>query len=1249
GNRADAAPDVNLPPLNWLDGLEAGQRAGQLNNLPLLVSCGSASCVWCQRLEVQLADNSLRAELKRWTLVYIDAEKAPAVADQLEITGVPALRILTPRGTTTASRDGFMTAVEVKAWLTANYDEAMSQPEEVLFSADPPNEQQISKLLVFLSDRDASTREAAIRRLAAHRTLTADPVVASFVEGKLATRLAALEILLDWHAPIEQLDPWEPKSLSEERLARLEAWTAQKSDDQSAVEQSKPLDGEELKDAQAAIRRLQTANNDDVSVIYGRLARYGTSLLPEVYRQLKAVESDQARQRLTALRYHLVASPRLVLNWQQGLIALSVADVAERRAAADQLVRRATGDDEALLLELFAHPDSLVRELSLRGLQEIGGANSTKSLVQLLKDPEANVRAAVLKQLTEKPTPAMVSHVAEYVAAEKDADLVVHAVRFLREANNPAAIEAMLGLVDHESWQVRAEVAEGLATVAGSGSNAKSKPGVYQALTKLLGDEDGFVVSHAMKGVAEMQDAPVATLVAIVEQHPELANDAVNMMAGRTKSKRSALPHLRRFTKHESSTVRAAALNGVYQLAPSKMQEELLAGLDDENSQVRMAAAAIVFQVHEKLRNDRLSRAENERNGSTDARFSRTTPQKPLLGRFFDLFGGSGEQPPTLEPLDAGEVPAVQETTSEGEDATNAAEQAAEEPASDSTAKEPLKEKEEAVEPAAQATPEQTTTPEEAAQKAADAAVKEAANDVQVEPVKEQEPDPLFADEDEDAKTTRDERTKGSENDRPADTPVENPAEEKPAAADGKATGDPPTAVRSEPATKNGVKDELKDGAKGVATGVAIDDAGDDEKVPRRSTMAVWVDEYRAGKNRDQWLEATREPLNKMLESAQGEERMAAVVALVPFGQHDEEAVQLASLVVREQSEWAQGLSAALPWLPWKERLAVFHSLNQLPLEGYLLGHLAKQLNATPVDGAVDEMWALFAHDDMNVNAAYALVDTLRETYFGENHYSPSSYTPAQRKQAADASRKYLASDNEWQQTVAMVMLVSVAQEEAVKAAASILDDKQKSSQLREDALRILFLTQSPSDRTATAIRALDTKDRLLAETSLAMLASGPDAVSQVRNYISVQQQRDINTNYNSGGKPIVPKAPSGLTIESVRPFLESEDAKVAAYAGYLATLLDETSGLDALIRQWRSEERSAWDDAWSKLVYRAIAHSNDSEQVPVLREIYQVYRKGDATHQIKEFYWTIRIMDGAEILRLRKQIRANVGMSNLK
>ena len=63
-----------------------------------------------------------------------------------------------------------------------------------------------------------------------------------------------------------------------------------------------------------------------------------------------------------------------------------------------------------------------------------------------------------------------------------------------------------------------------------------------------------------------------------------------------------------------------------------------------------------------------------------------------------------------------------------------------------------------------------------------------------------------------------------------------------------------------------------------------------------------------------------------------------------------------------------------------------------------------------------------------------------------------------------------------------------------------------------------------------------------------------------------------------------------------------------------------------------------------------AISALDDPAKVPVLEEIYKkLSANRNAAYYMKTFYWTIRSMHGAEVLKLRKKIRDEVGMDNLR
>ena len=104
-------------------------------------------------------------------------------------------------------------------------------------------------------------------------------------------------------------------------------------------------------------------------------------------------------------------------------------------------------------------------------------------------------------------------------------------------------------------------------------------------------------------------------------------------------------------------------------------------------------------------------------------------------------------------------------------------------------------------------------------------------------------------------------------------------------------------------------------------------------------------------------------------------------------------------------------------------------------------------------------------------------------------------------------------------------------------------------------------------------------------------------------------------------------------------------DEETAAYAGYLACLLGRPEGMQPLAKYWREKARD--DEQWKQLLARAAAALGDDALTPLLQEVYSAY--GKESYSVREFYWTIRSIKGPNILKLRKQIRDEVGMDRLR
>ncbi len=628
--------------LLWSNSLKNSQKASLATRRPVLVRFTGDSCPWCLKLDVELKAPAVQAELAKWTLVELDYEASFSEAQRLGVSGIPALRTLTPQGRLTASHDGFLPATELAEWLSTEFTALSQAPDELLFATAEPSALETLRIARLFAERDPAIREAAIRRLAPHAKATVAPVVQQLREGNLAARLSALDLLAEWKAPLENIDPWRPETLSPERIAELEKWAVALSPE-AAPQTRTTLTAEEKSHALSQLERLLHVEPALVIAEREQLARYGRALLPEVVARLKIAASDDERSRLIALRYRLVAPAEIAVRWPGGLERLADPSYDVRHRAATELVPLATLEYEPLLLELFSDPDGFIRETSLRALKQVGGKRAASALVKLLDDPDPNVRAAVLKQFAEEKSGDLVEKIGEYVKRETDPDLLVHALRYFQAVESTDIADYVMPLIAHPSWQVRAETANVLTKKSDHSPDGGNRPAAKTSvLIKLLDDPDSFVVAKVVEGLADQLSVEmIEPLVHAVAKHPELAPSIAKALGGARNLGQQAAPHLRKYTQHELANVRAAAITGLCRVDAAHIETELLAALNDSDSRVRVAGASGWLEIMGERRPS---------HGSSDLGIRSDVSEASLVGDvvkgIFSVFGGSKKNKP---------------------------------------------------------------------------------------------------------------------------------------------------------------------------------------------------------------------------------------------------------------------------------------------------------------------------------------------------------------------------------------------------------------------------------------------------------------------------------------------------------------------------------------------------------------------------------------------------------------------------
>lgn len=674
----EAAAETKPAPRAWHSRLAEGIEESRKVQRPILVRVGAEWCGWCKRLDREIVDPAVQAELAKWVLVEIDVDEAPEDAERLAIGPIPALRVLDASGRTVRSTEGFLPAEELVKWLQGKEsgEAGMSDPVAEIPAL---SEETLPELVRLLGHRDVRVREAVSRSLAADPKGASGAVVAGFIKGTLVTRLTALEILSGWKAPVADLDPWQPRTVTAERLEALEEWAeslpASPAPDPdgdpaaTAADKGSPraamLTPADLEEARREIAKLEAADPIELEAIGARLAHRGPLLLPEVQAQRERAASPALRERLDWLRYRLVSPDALALKWPAGLFGLASAEASRRQAAAAELKEIVTPGDEALLIELLRHPDPLVRELSLKALGGIEGTRSRQELAKLLSDPDPNVRAAVLKEMAAQPDAALVPEVLAYLEREQDADLIVSAIRMLQEVPTPEARGGLMKLLKHASWQVRAEAVEGITKDLPegpfmNGGQRSTLVDVYAAVVELLEDEDGFVVSRAVLALKECDmAAAVAPLAKTAERRPELAAAVAEALSNGESIRGGAGEVFRSWLHHSHENLRAVAITRLRALSQLHGEKELLPALSDPHQNVRIAATRALLEELGELRTSAQYREwDTEPDGEA--------PSPPsvgiggLLGLFVKVTTTSSPPlpPPAPTPAEADKPPA---------------------------------------------------------------------------------------------------------------------------------------------------------------------------------------------------------------------------------------------------------------------------------------------------------------------------------------------------------------------------------------------------------------------------------------------------------------------------------------------------------------------------------------------------------------------------------------------------------------
>ena len=296
GSTSRPAAKKNAAAIAWLSSLNDGYRRALSDRKPILIRAGAKWCAQCRKLATAIETAEVQAELARWTPVYLDVDAQPDDAAELGVMGVPALRIRTPAGQHVAERDGYLAPDELVDWLKKNYEAATRAADDVLLASGEPSATAAVRLVKQFQQRNPALREAAIRRLLPYPNIARSAVLRAFANGSLTSRLAAIEVLEQWKAPLEGLDPWRPETFTPQRLARLDKWKDREVASGPAA--PKKLSKKQLAAARRQIDRMLVADELEASrnVVESR-AKSAKIHNPAVQQRMAGVNEDMLRRR----------------------------------------------------------------------------------------------------------------------------------------------------------------------------------------------------------------------------------------------------------------------------------------------------------------------------------------------------------------------------------------------------------------------------------------------------------------------------------------------------------------------------------------------------------------------------------------------------------------------------------------------------------------------------------------------------------------------------------------------------------------------------------------------------------------------------------------------------------------------------------------------------------------------------------------------------------------------------------------
>jgi len=388
-------------------------------------------------------------------------------------------------------------------------------------------------------------------------------------------------------------------------------------------------------------------------------------------------------------------------------------------------------------------------------------------------------------------------------------------------------------------------------------------------------------------------------------------------------------------------------------------------------------------------------------------------------------------------------------------------------------------------------------------------------------------------------------------------------------------------------------------------------------------------------------VKAWKDPLEGLLSAEDAEERCAGAAALVVMRLTDKALPALEALA-KDNPDLAPRIAACLESLPWQEKKDLFEYLMSLDLTDEAYQATIEGLVEEPTKEAAVYLWAQVDGNPGALELLYTLQNAIQRVYFGkEGLWREESRSPGLLKLMAEESLKRLDSEDERVRMLALALLCVADPGQTIEKAESYFAADGTAASMRRNALAVLMLLkpQAQLERAVDACRSGDEKMQIL---GAGFLAEGTEC--------SECQSLEVDDNtlyvYRSGSASYKPaKPPKSLTADVLLPLLSKPQPYLRSCAAYLLAELGDTTGMATLAAVWRQSE----DSTTRGFLVDAVSSLDDDSYTPILEELYNSMNREEDAWEIRDFYWKIRVIKGPKVLALRKRIRDEVGMENLR